>query len=721
MVYPNRVVLNINQKYVMPIPYTQQGDTARVLTFNILDKGVPFNLTGKTVRAKIVKPDNTKCYNDLTITNATGGECDLKLTNQVLAVAGKVNCQLEIKEGDELLSTIIFTIDVEPSIDINGAVESTNEFTALLNGIIKLDEWDKYFKETSGAIEEKYTERLNGIDSSLEESEKKVINSKNRFNNNINASYLGFIFDDQRKEVFDNAYPVFKQEGIVGSLAIIVNGYKQADATKVSPRDLQTMYNDGWEMLSHGIRSLQITSSVDEEFAKSEIIQSKKELEKLGFEINGFVAPNNLLDVNRMNYVEDTYEFAFCNYSNLDVDNTKSIYNINRYDMSNKTVAQLKAIIDNAVVNNKVIFFYEHNVGVEGSISIADLAEVIQYAKSKNIIIDTPSKIIDKVSSALIKGKSLKSVATSIDYSNNILINPHFKGKDSSNTNNWSKSTRITEGAINFETRQYLPFSEYIMKFGGVAQNDYCILTEKIPYKSNLSTTGKIQVPIYANGTNRSIKIIIRVLNGSEYLYDLSNETIIPSLTSSIYEASFAIPKDLNITHIEIRLQVISLAINNTFNFFIGSPCLIINNFQRDTKDYLCTYLNANQTLSLLAESTDTILFNNVSISTGGLNTTTGEYTVTQDGVYKIEASVSVFGTEDFISTFNLIVSLNGVASRQIKDYRNSIANKPINLRADALLQLKVGDVIKIDLSKSLAKSLIVDRASYLNIYKIAD
>lgn len=174
MVYPNRVALNINQKYVMPIPYTQQGDTARVLTFNILDKGVPFNLTGKTVRAKILKPDNTKCYNDLTITNATGGECNLKLTNQVLAVAGKVNCQLEIKEGEEFLSTIIFPIDVEPSIDVNGAVESTNEFTALLNGIIKLDEWDKYFKETSGAIEEKYTERLNGLGSSLEENAKLI-------------------------------------------------------------------------------------------------------------------------------------------------------------------------------------------------------------------------------------------------------------------------------------------------------------------------------------------------------------------------------------------------------------------------------------------------------------------------------------------------------------------------------------------------------------------
>lgn len=170
MVYPSNINLNLNTRYALPIPTAQQWDTARVLTFNILDNGVPFSLTGKTVRAKILKPDNTKCYNDLTITNATNGECTLNLTNQILAVAGKVNCQLEIKEGEELLSTIIFSIDVEPSIDITGAVESSNEFTALQNGLTKLDEWDKYFQETSGAIEEKYTTRLNAVESSLEET-----------------------------------------------------------------------------------------------------------------------------------------------------------------------------------------------------------------------------------------------------------------------------------------------------------------------------------------------------------------------------------------------------------------------------------------------------------------------------------------------------------------------------------------------------------------------
>lgn len=169
MVYPSNITLNLNTRYVLPIPTAQQGDTARVLTFNILDNGVPFSLVGKSVRAKIIKPDGTKVFNGLTITNATNGECNLALTNQVLAVVGIVKCQLEITEGQDILSTIIFNIEVRESIDVTGAVESSNEFTALQNGLTKLDEWDKYFHETSGAIEEKYTTRLNAVESSLEE------------------------------------------------------------------------------------------------------------------------------------------------------------------------------------------------------------------------------------------------------------------------------------------------------------------------------------------------------------------------------------------------------------------------------------------------------------------------------------------------------------------------------------------------------------------------
>lgn len=168
MKLPRRIKLDIDQEYYNLIP-AQQGDTARVLNFQILNNNIPFSLENKTVRARIKKPDGNVCYNDMEIINASEGECDLKLTNQILIKPGMCKVQLEIMENGEILSTIIFAIFIRESIDIKDAAESTNEFTALENGIIKLDEWDKYFKETSGAIEEKYTERLNGIASSLEE------------------------------------------------------------------------------------------------------------------------------------------------------------------------------------------------------------------------------------------------------------------------------------------------------------------------------------------------------------------------------------------------------------------------------------------------------------------------------------------------------------------------------------------------------------------------
>ena len=172
MKLPRRIKLDIDQEYYNLIP-AQQGDTARVLNFQILNNNIPFSLENKTVRARIKKPDGNVCYNDMEIINASEGECDLKLTNQILIKPGMCKVQLEIMENGEILSTIIFAIFIRESIDIKDAAESTNEFTALENGIIKLDEWDKYFKETSGAIEEKYTERLNEIDSSLEDKANK--------------------------------------------------------------------------------------------------------------------------------------------------------------------------------------------------------------------------------------------------------------------------------------------------------------------------------------------------------------------------------------------------------------------------------------------------------------------------------------------------------------------------------------------------------------------
>ena len=171
MKFLRKINLEINKDLYNPIQ-VKQNDTARYLLFNLLDNGVPFSLENKTVRVYGLKPDGTKVFNNLTIINAARGLAELQLTTQMLVKPGCLKLELVIYEATDILSTTKFDIDVIASLRDDAAIESTNEFSALTLGLSKLDEWDKYFKETSGAIEEKYTERLNEINSSLEENTK---------------------------------------------------------------------------------------------------------------------------------------------------------------------------------------------------------------------------------------------------------------------------------------------------------------------------------------------------------------------------------------------------------------------------------------------------------------------------------------------------------------------------------------------------------------------
>lgn len=174
MKFPKKVDIDVSKDLYNPIQ-VKQSDNARYLLFRILDNGVPFDLSNKNVRVFGKKADGKEIYNDLSITNATKGECELRLTSGALSTPGILQLEIEIKENRDVLSTFSLDIDVKKSLRSDFSVESSNEFTALENGISKLDEWDKYFQEESGKIEEKYTERLNDVEISLGEKSNIIV------------------------------------------------------------------------------------------------------------------------------------------------------------------------------------------------------------------------------------------------------------------------------------------------------------------------------------------------------------------------------------------------------------------------------------------------------------------------------------------------------------------------------------------------------------------
>lgn len=130
----------------------KQGDTkSRFLLFQLLDGSIPFCLTNRSVRAYMVKPDGKEIFNDLIINNYSLGYCTLELTNQVLAVPGTVKIELMVTEEDRKLTSSVFELEVIKSINSEKSIVSTNEFTALLNGLSSLSEYDNYKNEIAAA------------------------------------------------------------------------------------------------------------------------------------------------------------------------------------------------------------------------------------------------------------------------------------------------------------------------------------------------------------------------------------------------------------------------------------------------------------------------------------------------------------------------------------------------------------------------------------------
>lgn len=168
MKFLRKINLEINKDLYNPIQ-VKQNDTARYLLFNLLDNGVPFSLENKTVRVYGLKPDGTKVFNNLTIINAARGLAELQLTTQMLAKSGTLKLELVIYEATDILSTTKFDIDIISCIRDDGAIESTNEFSALTVALAKADEYGEALKQGTENIELIYATELNGVKSSLEE------------------------------------------------------------------------------------------------------------------------------------------------------------------------------------------------------------------------------------------------------------------------------------------------------------------------------------------------------------------------------------------------------------------------------------------------------------------------------------------------------------------------------------------------------------------------
>ena len=104
---------------------------SRAINFTILNNGIAYDLTSKTVTLCMEKPDGELIYNAVSVPVGTAGKCNITLTSQAQAAAGVAKCWIKIVDGASVTYSPQFDLEIREVTDFSGAVESTSEFTDL--------------------------------------------------------------------------------------------------------------------------------------------------------------------------------------------------------------------------------------------------------------------------------------------------------------------------------------------------------------------------------------------------------------------------------------------------------------------------------------------------------------------------------------------------------------------------------------------------------------
>lgn len=126
------IVVDLINREVIPKIEVVQGDTARGVKIKTGIKNA------SSAKAYVSKADRQKVFNNATID--TNGLVTVDFTQQMLAVVGTSQLQLEILFGAARVSTFAIDIEVCVSLIDESAIESTSEFGALETALAKADE-----------------------------------------------------------------------------------------------------------------------------------------------------------------------------------------------------------------------------------------------------------------------------------------------------------------------------------------------------------------------------------------------------------------------------------------------------------------------------------------------------------------------------------------------------------------------------------------------------
>lgn len=107
-----KVKINIVPKGLKPACYVSQNDNGRVVRFELFDELTPYTLDGsETITITVVRPDGVELVSS--VVNTEDSYIDVVFNDDMTAIAGIADCELTITDGETVLGSRNFDMNVE--------------------------------------------------------------------------------------------------------------------------------------------------------------------------------------------------------------------------------------------------------------------------------------------------------------------------------------------------------------------------------------------------------------------------------------------------------------------------------------------------------------------------------------------------------------------------------------------------------------------------------
>lgn len=221
----------------------KKGETNKKLRISLIENGKPFKLTEDcAVVFSGIKSDGTILYNECIIKNNV---IEYILTEQTTKIEGIVACEILVYGGDsQVLYTPSFSLVVySPAYDIDDVLTSTNEYTALISAMSRLetaiDEAEEALAVAKKLMPRKIYVTL--LASAWSETDKDgVYTQKIEVKNATENTQIEFNLSDEQIQKFANEGYSFNVINELGTITVSVFGERpiedyslQATATEV--------------------------------------------------------------------------------------------------------------------------------------------------------------------------------------------------------------------------------------------------------------------------------------------------------------------------------------------------------------------------------------------------------------------------------------------------------------------------------------------------------